>query len=48
MFKREGAYVFAKEGTRVPFSKFRGFTVYSMNKTGGRVKMFKTRANATS
>jgi hypothetical protein len=29
-----------------PLSKYRGFSVYSMNKTVGRRKMFITRANA--
>jgi hypothetical protein len=45
MLKREGAYVYTKEGTRVPLSKYRGFSVYSMNKTRARKKMFITRAN---
>ncbi len=46
--KREGAYVYTKEGARVPSLNMRGFRVYSMNKTGGRRKMFITRANAAA
>ncbi len=35
-----------KRGNYSPLSKYRGFSVYSMNKTGGRREMFNTRANA--
>jgi hypothetical protein len=43
------AYMYTKEGTmQSPLSKYRGFSVYSMNKTGRRRKMFITRANAAS
>jgi hypothetical protein len=31
-----------------PLSKYRGFSVYSMKKTGGRRKLFITGANAAS
>jgi hypothetical protein len=37
-----------RRGNSSPLSKYRGFSVYSMNITGGRRKMFKTRANAAS
>jgi hypothetical protein len=37
-----------KRGNYSPLSKCRGFSVYSMNKTGGRRKMFITRANSAS
>ncbi len=51
LLKREGTCVYTKEGTTSPLSKYRGFRVYSMNKTGGRRKMFITTvhsANAAS
>jgi hypothetical protein len=37
-----------KRGNSSPLSKYRWFSVYSMNKTGGRRKMFVTMANAAS
>ncbi len=37
-----------KEGTEVPSLNTGGFSVSSMNKTGGRRKMFITRANLAS
>jgi hypothetical protein len=47
--QRRCLYVlYTKEGTIVPLSKYRGFGVYSMDKTGGRWKMFITRTNAAS
>jgi hypothetical protein len=45
---REGAYMYTKEGTRVPLSKYRGCSMYSINKTGGRRKIFLTVANLAS
>ncbi len=55
LLKREGAYVYCtqKEGTRVPslntvFKVMQGFSVYTINKPGGRRKMFLTRANMAS
>ncbi len=43
---REGAYVYTKEGRRVPSLNARGFSEYSMNKIGGRRKMLITWANS--
>jgi len=40
--------MYRKEGTRVPFSKYKGFGVYSMNKTWDRRKMFITRENVAT
>ncbi len=37
-----------KRGNESPLSKYRGLGVYSMKKTGGRMKMFIIRANAAS
>ncbi len=35
-------------GNWSPLSKYRGFSVYSMNKLGGRRKMFITKANSAT
>ncbi len=48
LLKREGAYVYTKEETRVLSLNTGSFSVYSMNKTGGRMTIFLTRANAGS
>jgi hypothetical protein len=47
LLKREGTFVYTKEGTRV-LSQNTVFAVYSMKKTGGRRKMLITRTNAAS
>ncbi len=41
-------YCVQERGGQSQISKYRGFVVYSMIKTGGRRKMFKTRANAAT
>ncbi len=41
-------YCVQKRGDSSPISKYRGFGVYSMNKTVGGRKFFTTRASATS
>jgi hypothetical protein len=48
MLKREVTVVYRKEGTTVysPLSKYRGFGVYSMNKTGSRREIFITMESA--
>jgi hypothetical protein len=48
LLKREGTFVDRREGTRSPSLNTGGVGVYSMNKTGGRRKVFITRANAAS
>ncbi len=46
---QERRYLYVhKRGNSSPLSKNRGLSVYSMNKIGGRRKMFITGANATS
>jgi hypothetical protein len=49
LIKREGTYVYTKEGTiESPLQIQGGLGVYSMNKTGGRRKMFVTRLSSCS
>jgi hypothetical protein len=49
LLNREGRVLCVhKRGIWSPLSKNTGFDAYSMNKTGGRRKMFITRANAAS
>jgi hypothetical protein len=43
LLERAGTTVHKKRGNQSHFNKFRGFGVYSMNKTGGRRKIFITR-----
>jgi hypothetical protein len=48
-FSRERVLGLHKRKNWNPLSKYRGFSVYSMNKTGGRRrKMFITRADVAS
>ncbi len=49
LLNSKGTIVFRKGGTTLVysrFSKYRGFGIYSMKRTGGRRKMFITKANA--